>query len=256
MITTEQETAIRDMLASMQELAVGLGTKERACSLGALNLALTGTLTDTVPKCMSVVIGRWVISVQDRMPAADRDSAAWRGLLVLAAGTGRAHEPARLAIVMDWMWDALATLQSHADAHGFGDAWATMLRERTPLSARTAVADADADAAAAAAAVADADADADAAAVAYAVSDAAAVAAAYAYAAADADADAAAVAAADAAAVAAAAADAAAYAVSAAHAAAVAYAVSAAYARATLDQVSLLRRLVAVTDDRALTVPS
>ena len=207
MITTKQETAIRDMLASMPELAVGLGTKEQACSLGALNLALTGMLTDEVPECMSVVIGRWVIRVQDMMLPADRDSAAWRGLLVLAAGTGRAHEPARIAIVMDWMWDALATRQSHADAHGFGEAWATMLRERTPLSARAADVAADADAAAEAA---------------------------------------------DAAAYAAAAVATSAYAAAATYAgaAAAAYAV----AGTTLDPVSLLRRLVAVTDDRALAV--
>ena len=85
MITTEQETAIRETLATMPTLAVGVGTAEQACSIAAINLAMTGTLTDYVPACMSVVVGRWIITVQDRMPATIRDSAAWRELLVLSA---------------------------------------------------------------------------------------------------------------------------------------------------------------------------
>ncbi len=183
MITTEQETAIRDVLATMPTLAVGIGTKEKACSVAALNLALTGTLTDAVPDCMSRVIGRWIIRVQDRMPATIRDSRAWRDLLVLSAGTGREREAKRLALVMAWMWEALALVQPRA-----------------------------ADAAAAAYAAASADADAYAAAYA----SASAYADAAAYADADADAD--------------------------------------EYAWTTIDPVGLLRRLVAVTDERALAV--
>ena len=206
MITADQEQSIRATLAAMPHLAVGVGTAEKACSLAALNLALTGTLTDTVPGCMSVVVGRWIIGVQDRMPAKIRDSAAWRELLVLAAGTGREREAERQALVLDWMWNALALVQPRADARGYGEAWAIMLRERTPGSARAAYA------------------------AAYAAADAAAYAAAYAYAdaavAVDADADAA--------------------------VAACAYAYAAAWQ--TLDPVGMLRRLVAVTDDRAMAV--
>ena len=204
MMTAEQEAAIRDTLATMPELAVGVGSKEKACSIAALNLALTGTLTDKVPDCMSQVIGRWIISVQDRMPATIRDSAAWRELLVLAAGTGREHEEARIALVLSWMWDALALVQPVADAEGCGKAWAAMLRERTVTSARAA---------------------------------AAASASAYAY-------------------VAAAAAEAAYAAASAAYAADAYAADAAADAAAwdTIDPVGCLRRLVAVTDERAMAV--
>ena len=218
MITTEQEAAIRDVLATMPKLAVGVGTKEQACSIAALNLALTGTLTDDVPDCMSRVIGRWIIAVQDQMPAPIRDSAAWRELLVLAAGTGGEHEGERRALVLDWMWNALAVVQPRADAEGYGEAWATMLRERTVTSA---------DAAAYAAAYAAADADA----AAYSAASAAADAAAYS-------------------AAATAAAEAADYA--AADAAAGAYAAAAAAAWTAIDPISCLRRLVAVTDERAL----
>jgi hypothetical protein len=220
MITADQEQSIRATLAAMPELAVGVGTAEKACSIAALNLALTGTLTDKVPDCMSRVIGRWIIGVQDRMPATIRDSAAWRELLVLSAGTGRDHEEERQALVMSWMWHALALVQPRADERGYGAAWATMLRERTPQAAAYAyaVAAADADAAAAAAA------------------DAAAAAAAYAYA------------------YAAAAGAAAAAADAAAAAAAAAAAYEEAVAWATVDPVGLLWWLVAVTDERALAV--
>jgi hypothetical protein len=207
-ITTEQENAIRDVLATMPELAVSVGTAEEACSIAAINIALTGTLTDTVPDCMSRVTGRWIIGVQDRMPATIRDSQAWRDLLVLSAGTGREHETERVALVMDWMWDALALVQPRADARGYGVAWATMLRERTVDSARAASAAASADAYASAAA------------------DAYAHAAAHLYAAAS------------------------------AHASADAYADAYAYAWTAIDPVGLLRRLVAVTDERAMAVQS
>lgn len=222
MITTEQETAIRATLATMPELAVGIGTEERSCSIAAVNLALTGTLTDKVPDCMSLVIGRWIIGVQDRMPATVRNSAAWRELLVLAAGTGREHETQRWALVLDWMWNALALVQPRADAVGYGVAWATMLRERTSKSASAAYATADATADAAAYAAASATADADA----YAYADAAACADAYANASAAA----------------------------AAYAAASADAYASADAWGTIDPVGMLRRLIAVTDERALAV--
>ena len=212
MITTKQETAIRDTLATMPTLAVGLGTKEQACSIAAINLAMTGTLTDTVPECMSLVIGRWIISVQDQMPATIRDSAAWRELLVLSAGTGQEHESERVVLMLEWMWSALALVQPLADVMGYGVAWATMLSERTTAAATSAATSASASASKSAYAAA--------------AASAATSAATYAYAAASAATD----------------------------AAAATSAAAAAYAAAwtTIDPVGLLRRLVAVTDARAV----
>ena len=83
----------------------GLGTKESACSLAAINLALTGELTDEIPDCMSEVVGRWVIRVQDAMPDQIRNSPEWKAALVDAAGTGRGHEAERSALILDWMWE-------------------------------------------------------------------------------------------------------------------------------------------------------
>jgi len=190
-ITQEQAEKITAYLAS-HTLPSGLGTEESACSIAAINLALTGKLTDKIPDCMSLVIGRWIIRIQDAMPDDMRNSLEWKRLLPLAAGTGRDLEPQRKAVAIEWMWTVVLTqLQPLADKHGYGDAWLRMTTEKTQEAAigakKAAAADAYAYAAAAAAAYAAAAAAADA----YAYAAAAAAADAYAYAAAAADADAA-----------------------------------------------------------------
>lgn len=129
-LTAEQTQAIAETVTRMH-LPEGIGTAEAACSIAAINLALTGTLTDDIPECMSEVIGRWVIITQDRMSDEARNSAAWKALLPLAAGTGREREQERLAIALDAMWEALAWVQPTADRHGFGGAWTTMTLKRT-----------------------------------------------------------------------------------------------------------------------------
>ena len=137
-ITIEQQTAIAEKLATMT-LPSGLGNEEAACSIAAINLALSGKLTDDIPDCMSEVIGNWVIKVQDAMPDDMRNSARWKSLLPLAAGTGRAKEKKRLAMILDWMWESvLPTLQPLADKHGFGREWQTMTKKRTEAAARAA----------------------------------------------------------------------------------------------------------------------
>jgi hypothetical protein len=137
-ITLEQHTAIAAKLAGMT-LPSGLGNEEAACSIAAINLALTGELTDDIPDCMSKVIGKWIIEVQDSMPDNMRNSDRWKSLLPRAAGTGRAKEKERLAIILDWMWGAvLPTLQPLADKHGFGREWRTMTTERTKAAAEAA----------------------------------------------------------------------------------------------------------------------
>jgi len=227
MSTTTQEAAIRNWLAAHPTLGVGLGDEAATCSVAAINLALTGTLTDEVPACMSLVIGRWMIAAQDAMPDDIRNSAAWRDLLPLAAGTGRAHEAERMTMVLEWMWTTvLPTAQPSADDYGFGEAWREMCQTRTVAAARAAADAARAYATDAALAT-------DAARAAYATYATYATYAVYA-------------AAADAAVYAANAADAAAY---------VAYG-DTADAWHTFDPVGLLRRLIAVTDPRALEVYS
>ncbi len=134
-ITLEQQTAIAAKLASMT-LPSGLGDEESACSIAAINLALTGKLTDDIPPCMSEVIGKWIIQIQDSMPDDMRNSERWKQLLPRAAGTGRAKEKERLDVILDWMWGTvLPTLQPLAEKHGFGREWQTMTTERTKVAA-------------------------------------------------------------------------------------------------------------------------
>ena len=114
------------------EIPAGLGTKESACSMAAINLALSGELVDSPPGCMSSVVGHWIVVVQDDIPALIRNSAEWRELLPLAAGTGREREVERLDMTLDWMWGTvLPVLQPIADADGYGDVWRAMCEQRT-----------------------------------------------------------------------------------------------------------------------------
>lgn len=115
MITPEQKQQISDYLKD-RPISKGIGTREQACSIAAINLALTGELTDNIPDCMSEVIGRWIIVIQDTMPFDMRNSNEWRILLPEAAGTGREKESARMGIILDWMWETvLPTLKPIAD---------------------------------------------------------------------------------------------------------------------------------------------
>ena len=138
-------------------LPPGLGTREQACSIAAINIALTGTLTDEIPDCMSRVIGQWIITIQDEMPDDQRNSERWKLALVSAAGTGRERERERFALVMDWLWGTVLPLvQPIADEYRIGESWRKMCDERTVDAAQAAYDDADiADDAAQAASVAD-----------------------------------------------------------------------------------------------------
>ncbi|WP_425154830.1 hypothetical protein [Candidatus Palauibacter sp.] len=137
--TDEADARLRAYLATPgRHIPTGLGTKDAACSVAAINLALTGELSGDVPGCMSKVIGRWIVVTQDKMPDELRNSEGWRALLPLAAGTGREREAARLRVVMNWMWSVLARAQPVADEHGFGGAWRAMCEQRTKDAARAA----------------------------------------------------------------------------------------------------------------------
>lgn len=134
-ITVEQEQAILEWVQT-HHIPSGLGVNDEACSIASINLVLTGRLTDEIPECMSEIIGRWIIGVQDAMPDAMRNSDEWKSLLPLAAGTGRDHEAERLALIMDWMWEVvLPASQPIADARGFGAEWRAMTTERTEAAA-------------------------------------------------------------------------------------------------------------------------
>ena len=135
------------------DLPAGLGNEESACTLAAIRLAYDGQLNDDVIDCMSPVLGKAAMEMQDAMPSDMRNSTRYKNLIPNMPGTGREREAERLAILLDWIWTVvLPQLQPIADKGGFGVEWRHMCEEKTPDAARTAAA------AAAGAAAADADA--------------------------------------------------------------------------------------------------
>ena len=109
-----------------------LGSREAACSMAAINLAISSELTDDIPDCMSAVIGNWIIPVQDSMPMEMRNSPRWKAALVRAAGTGHNHERECADMLIDWMWTTvLPPLQPVADDNGFGKQWHRMYEVRS-----------------------------------------------------------------------------------------------------------------------------
>ena len=134
--TPEADARLRRYLSRPgYEIPSGLGTEDAACSMAAINLALNGKLTDGIPDCMSMVIGRWVIVVQDEMPDYIRNGSEWKRLLPLAAATGHAREHRRLDIVLSWLLDHVLPLaHPYALSIGAGDRWLAMLQARTSAS--------------------------------------------------------------------------------------------------------------------------
>ena len=64
--TAEADARLRAYLArDGYIIPVGLGSEDAACSMAAINLALTGVLSGDIPACMSTVVGKWIINVQD-----------------------------------------------------------------------------------------------------------------------------------------------------------------------------------------------
>ena len=138
--TPEHRTKLENYLAT-HELPSGLGSEESACSIAAINLAIRGELTDDIPDCMSMVLGRAAIVLQDAMPKEMRNSTRYKRLLPDMAGTGRRQEKERLNILLDWMWGVvLPQVQPVADKNGFGDEWRLMCAERTLNAAHAATA--------------------------------------------------------------------------------------------------------------------
>ena len=116
---------IIDLLTTVPHLAAGgVGDTCSPCSIAAINLAVTGQLTDRTPSFMSRPVARWVRGVQDTSPAAMRDSAAWRMLLPSAANTGRKLERHDRRIIFEFAWRSYNALQATANRSGFGSPWA------------------------------------------------------------------------------------------------------------------------------------
>lgn len=137
--TAEHRAKLEDYLAN-HSLPKGIGHEESACTVAAINLAISGKLTDSIPACMSEVLGKAAIRLQDAMPDDMRNSQRYKTLIPNMAGSGRSLEKERLAVLMDWMWSmVLPQLQSIADEGGYGEQWQIMCRKRTKKAAARAV---------------------------------------------------------------------------------------------------------------------
>lgn len=115
-LTQEQTDSIKRKLSEVT-LVQDLGAGDHVCSMAAINLALYGKLTDAIPKCMSAVIGTWIILVQDKMTPDLRNCPEWRELLPQAAGTGRdpEKEAKRLELLVNWAADSLVHFVDDAE---------------------------------------------------------------------------------------------------------------------------------------------
>lgn len=143
-----EETRARLRAALLDEtfrLGMGVGTLTgERCTMAAINLILTGKLNDAPHPCVSEVIRRWVMRVQDVIPGRIRNSLAWRTAAVDIAGsaTTRAAELARAQMLVAWMWDRLADPGVLASVPAdVRPAWDVMLCERTAAAATAVDAD-------------------------------------------------------------------------------------------------------------------
>lgn len=142
--TDEHRTKLIAYLET-HDLPSGLGDEHGACTLAAIRLAYDGQLNDEVIDCMSPVLGKAAMRLQDVMPDEMRNSARYKALIPNMPGTGRELEAERLAVLMDWMWTVvLPQLQPIADNGGFGAEWRDMCETKTPDAAKTAAYAADA----------------------------------------------------------------------------------------------------------------
>jgi hypothetical protein len=133
--TKEDREKVSRFLSTVN-LSEGVGFVETPCSIAAINLALTGNLTDDCPPCMSPIIYRFIIEVQDAAGYEMRNSREWKALLPWAAGSldEEEIERERLSMMRDWMWDSV--LPKLKPAEDFKDAWATMLQGRSREAAK------------------------------------------------------------------------------------------------------------------------
>ena len=141
MWTPEADERLRAYLARPGYIIPrGTGTREAASSIAAIYMALTGKLSNRPPDCMSYVIGRWIVLIQDEISQEVRNDATWRNLLPLAARTGREREFERLDVLVEWVWETvLPALEPVAEKYDIGANWRRALAARTVRSATAGV---------------------------------------------------------------------------------------------------------------------
>jgi hypothetical protein len=146
-LTPELAAQIRaDLLNPNLHLVSGVGDagtpgEGECCTIAEIMLRLTGHLGDGPHPCVSEVIRKWVMSVQDAMPDSVRNSVEWRSAAGGIAGSATTPEAERIRcdMIMEWMWGRLADEAVLSAVPAVArPAWEQMLTERTSKSACTA----------------------------------------------------------------------------------------------------------------------
>lgn len=94
-------------------LSGGTDAKEaHTCTIGAIHMAMTGKVADTLLPCMSNAVRMWAISTQDAIPAHllsrdDPHGRQWRRAVPLIAGSAEVDPLKQAEIMIEWMWHSL-----------------------------------------------------------------------------------------------------------------------------------------------------
>lgn len=131
----ETEKALYTAFLKDLRLVAGVGNLKagEACTESALQLALTGKLTDDRHPCVDPLIHKWVMNVQDRLDNATLNG-PWKDIAPMVVGT--IDVPDSLNRIMTTMWDALSEM-TFASAK-VNVAWKDMLTARTATACKAA----------------------------------------------------------------------------------------------------------------------
>ena len=151
--TSDADHALRTFLSNPKTLlSPEFGSPDKPCSIGALNLALTGKPSHRIPDCVHEMIGDWIRFIQPAIPPHILNSPDWYSALLLAANSAPKpgfkpyvyllnlfHNDKRINVLNDWLWtDILPLLQPFATRYDFASEWQSMLAHKKRSKAVTA----------------------------------------------------------------------------------------------------------------------
>jgi hypothetical protein len=115
----DKKLKVAEFLTSVT-LVAGLGSSRmdprKTCTIGAINLALTGLRRDDPLPCMSPSLTNFVIVLQDRMSNAARNSAEWKAIIPLLLDTRNQEDEIKKRINTFCSWLDLEGASAPIDA--------------------------------------------------------------------------------------------------------------------------------------------
>jgi hypothetical protein len=132
MITQEtREQVARECATRRMVTGTGDHGEGTACLMSAVNLGLTGRLTDKHHPYVSEAVRGLVVGLHDSLPDAVRSGQAWRSLGPLMLGTGDdGHDDERVRMILGWvrgsvLSDDTASAAAYAAATAYAYDYAT-----------------------------------------------------------------------------------------------------------------------------------